>query len=360
MLDVLTLLAQEAPPQPQGVWEFILDNAVALMIIFIFLTAVVGTFINARKRDRCLKKFAGFEVAIREQAGRSIWGRLRVFSKGIEVLFTDPSRAASEGFAKRSFLYYQNELSRLLIVARCVDEIGDPRELARRRRQLRQMARPGLVTRVRRWAQNLVNTFRDAIVQSLGVVVSQTQKTATSTFAKTGAGSMSSVGTMLVGEMGNAYEPMLEQYFGDPVVAEIVNPADPAKRIVEFSGYLGEYSADYFLLVDCTHTEELPLRIPADGHGPLDRHLRGELAGRKLTLHHGGAFAATVTAVRWGEAAEYLDVRLTPGEDATIELAEGPPDGTSVTVTVRVMRQLDLIAPRSIAAVRHAGTEPDK
>jgi len=312
-------------------WNFILANALVLMIIFMFLSAIIGAFLSIRKRDRCLKKFSNFEM-----------------------LFTDVSAPADDEVGKQTFLYYENELAHMLLITRHVDEINeDPRQRLRRQRQMHRMARPGLFVRIGRSLQNIVNTFRDAIVKSLGLVMSQAQKTTKSQAMKSGGGQMTGIGTMLVGEAGNAYEPMLEQYFGRKVVAEIVNPADAEAGTVEMCGYLGEYSAKYFLLVDCEHTENLTVSVPANGKSLLDRYIRGQLSAGTLEITHDGRFPATVTTVAWGETTETMSVDLTPGESTTMTLKEAPPAGTKLKVTLRVTRRMDLIAPRAIAVIRH-------
>jgi len=348
----------QAAPEPW--WSFILENALVLMIIFMFLSAIIGAFLSIRNRDRCLKKFSNFKVAVCEQTGRCIWGRLRVFSQGLEMLFTDVSAPADGQVGKQTFLYYENELAHMLLITRHVDEIDDdPVQRRRRQRQMHRMARPGLFVRIGRSLQNFVNTFRDAIVKSLGLVMSQAQKTTKSQAMKSGGGQMTGIGTMLVGEAGNAYEPMLEQYFGRKVIAEIVNPADPEAGTVELCGYLGEYSAKYFLLVDCEHTENLTVSVPADGKSLLDRHIRGEFSGAALAVRHDGRFPATVTAVAWGETTETMSVGLIPGESTIVELKETPPEGARLHVTVRVTRTMDLIAPRAIAVIRHRAVLAD-
>ena len=342
----------QADPEPW--WNSILANALVLMIAFMFLSAIIGAFLSIRKRDRWLEKFSHFQVTVCEKTGRCIWGRLRVFSKGLEMLFTDVSAPADGQVSKQTFLYYESELAHLLLITRHVDEINeDPQQRLRRERQMHRMARPGLFVRIGRSLQNIVNTFRDAIVKSLGLVMSQTQKTTKSKVMKSGGGQMTGIGTMLVGEAGNAYEPMLEQYFGRKVVAEIVNPAHTEAGTVELCGYLGEYSAKYFLLVDCEHTENLTVSVPADGKSLLDRYIRGQLYAGTLDITHDGRFQATVTAIAWGETTETLSVDLTPGESTTMTLKEAPPAGTKLKVTLRVTRRMDLIAPRAIAVIRH-------
>jgi len=358
MTALLVLLADEAASaaaaQPAGRpwYELLLDNAFGIMLIMVFLTAIIGTFVGQRNRDRCLKKFNRFAVTIIEQGGRAIWGTLKVFSNGIEVLFSSPF-SDDRRVVKQSFLYYQSELAKLLTITRYLDEITIPRQQRRRRRQIRKMARPGLLTRTGRRLRNFVNTFRDAIAKSFGMAIAQAQKTSRSTVIKTGAGDITSMGTTLIGQAGNAYEPMLEQYFGREVVAEIVNPADPAKGVVEVSGYLGEYSAAHLLLVNCTQTIAEEITIPEDHHLLLAQQLEAGRQGTTVTVYHRGTYPVTVTGVAWGETARPLDVDVPPGGSATFELDAEPPPGERLHVRLRATRTFDVVIPRTIAVVRH-------
>jgi hypothetical protein len=351
----LCLLAQDPTAAPAGTrpwWELLADNALGIMIALIFLTAIISTFVAARNRDRCLKKFNRFDVTLIEQSGRAIWGTLRVFSKGLEVIFSAPFTDDGRIY-KESFLYYQNELSRMLTVTRYLDEIVDLRQKAHRRLQLHKMARPGPITRLSRRIRNFLNTFRDAIVKSFGVAMSQAQAASKSTVMQTGGKDLTQIGSTLIGEAGNAYEPMLEQYFGREVVVELVNPADPAKKVVEIAGYLGEYSADYLLLVDCRQDIRDEITIPADRHRLLARQIEAALGADAATVSHRGAYPATVTAIGWGDTRRAVDVALSPGEETTITLPEMPPAGETLRLSLQASRTFDVIIPRAVAAVRH-------
>ena len=351
---LMTLAADAgAPPAASTPWYvLLLENSLGIMIGLIFLTAIIGAFVAMRSRDRCMKKFGGFAVTVVEQTGRSIWGTLRVFSKGLEVIFSDPF--TDDGWRyKESFLYYQGELGRLLRVTRYVDEMTDSAQEQRRAKQLHVMARPGPMTRAGRKFRNFANTFRDALVQSFGVAMTEVQKSSKSQALKTGGKDVNKIGKTLIGEAGNAYEPMLEQYFGREVIAETVNPADASKTVVEIGGFLGEYSADHLLLVDCRETIHDEITLPEDRHKLLAQQLRASATGDRLTVYHTGLFAARVTAVSWGEATHAMDVTLAPGEETTLALPAEPPAGETLHIAICAERTFDVILPRAIAAIRH-------
>jgi hypothetical protein len=155
---------------------------------------------------------------------------------------------------KKSFLVYEPEVGRILAIRRFADGLSG-RDAARRRHQAERLADPPLASRIGRWTRNIVNTFRDALVQALGMSVQQASKATPNPLLATGGTQIAGIGATIVGATANAYEPMLEQYIGQPVILELVNPADAEKRHVEYHGYLGEYSARFVLLVDARRVE---------------------------------------------------------------------------------------------------------
>ena len=357
MIHLAILAEQAAAPQQGasetgGVVEFILDNPFALALTVVFLVALVGAFVAARKRDRCLKTFRRHPVTLQEQAGRRIWGLLKVFSKGLELVYESPL----ERPAKNSFLIYEAELDRILSIHRFVDRL-DEKTLRRRRRQTRRMADPPLGARVARWARNIVNTFRDAIVSAMGMSLQQAAKTSPSPVLKTQGGQVGAIGTMLVGETANAYEPMIEQYIGRPVILEAVNPADESKRVAEYHGYLGEYSARFILLVNVRHRfhETVPLGATAE-------FLEGTLEVRadkdKVRVENGSAVQVVVEGVRAGDVCHDIDTRIEPGETAEMAVPHEAADADGAAVAVSWQREFDLLVPRSVGVIRHASDPP--
>ncbi len=356
MIHLAILAEQAAPPQSGseggGILDFVLDNPFALALTVVFVVALVGAFVAARKRDRCLKTFRRHPVTLQEQAGRRIWGLLKVFSKGLELVYESPLERPS----KNSFLIYEAELGRILSIHRFVDRL-DEKALRRRRRQTRRMADPPLGTRVARWARNIVNTFRDAIVSAMGMSLQQAAKTSPSPVLKAQGGQVGTVGTMLVGETANAYEPMIEQYIGRPVILEVVNPADESKRILEYHGYLGEYSARFILLVNVRHRfhETVPL-------GATAKFLEGALEVRTdkdtVRVRNGSAVQVIVEGVRAGDVCHDIDTRIEPGETGETAVPQEAADADGAAVAVSWQREFDLLVPRSVGVIRHASEPP--
>jgi hypothetical protein len=361
-MNTLAMLVAEAAPAAAGDkvagWlTFLLDNPFALALTLVFLVAVIGAFIAARKRDRCLKKFRKSPVTIEEQGGRRLWGFLRVFSKGMELVYETPFDRP----AKRSFLIYEGEYGRLLAIYRFLGRMSEKDRRRRRRR-----AHPPFYSRLGRWIRNILNTFRDAIVGAMGMTVQQAARAAPNPVLQAQGGQINAIGALLVGETANAYEPMIEQYINAPVILELVNPADPQKRIVEYHGSLGEYSAQFILLYDVRRTFQE--RTPLDGqeHRFLEDKVVVRYDQGRLLVENGSAVAIKVEAVEVGGNRQAVETAVPPGESAEVALpAEAPAAGTQhgnlpcwvpAAAVLAWERTFDLIVPRSCGIVRHAGT----
>ena len=76
---------------------------------------------------------------------------------------------------------------------------------------------------MRRGFRNFVNTLRDAFNAAIGAVVGQYQRmNPGSMIVGTQGQSVTQIGQTLLGKFAaNAYEPLLEQYIGQPVILDV-------------------------------------------------------------------------------------------------------------------------------------------
>src|SRR4051812_27387125 len=94
-------------------------------LLFIFLTAIVTAVVTKWAKDKCLNYFQGYHVTLERTRGQTIWGKLKVFSSGVEVVYDYPY-IDHRGRKKTSFLVYQNDLdSQLLSIFRYADELDN-------------------------------------------------------------------------------------------------------------------------------------------------------------------------------------------------------------------------------------------
>jgi hypothetical protein len=365
-----------------------MDAVFYITIIFIFAAALTGIFVNRRRRDRCLRDFAGFNVSIYLKDGRRIWGELEVFSNGLEILYHTPHQDA-QGHYETSFMILESQLGSIQSICRFHDELT-PEGKDRRLRQIERTTRRTFLDRLSRRFRNFVNTFRDAFSQSIGLLVAQAKKTSPSTLLKTGDKHLTQIGQDVVGATANGYEPMLERYIGRKVVVE----EQTADGCTEHPGVLKEYTAGWIEVLDCrrrgehrfvlTSSEQLRLNrdldftlrlSPADGGGKPRLEVRVTNRGRTLVklLH-----------LQKDEYRHPLDLDVPPGDSTEFSVEDLPDDLPPLDRIVEVMlqrisieegvpppkslpplpdvelvieseREVDLCLPRSLGVVRHGG-----
>src|SRR5215213_2915159 len=117
-------LAQPAPAQSVGPTA---STIFYLTLLFIFLTAIITAVATKWTRDKCLKLFDHYHVTLERTRGQTSWGKLRVFSTGLEIVYDHPY-VDHRGRKKTSHLVYQQEMEQhLLSVLRYHDELDPER-----------------------------------------------------------------------------------------------------------------------------------------------------------------------------------------------------------------------------------------
>ena len=350
-----------------------------ITLLFVFATAIVGTLVSRWKRDACLKFFRGYRVTLVRPRGRTVWGALRVLSSGIELAF-DHAVTDGQGRQKRSFLVYQNELDPTVHLLLRHHDALDAEARRRREKQAQATFNPGFFRRAWRWVRNVINTLRDAFNQAIGLIVGQLAKTRGGVVGRE-SGNVTTIGqTLLGGAAPNAYEPLLEQYIGQPVILDVADPLDPNNAMRQFAGYLADYTSQFVAVFNVAHAADgqsqitlpPPAEVPcaadfpppppgagADLKLPEPDVSGGDLQARacggrvKLTSRAADRFALVTRLRRDGFEPLALDVVLPPG--GTLDLPARDAGGAVLDVTW--CRGVDVVAPRRLAVVRHAGKQ---
>ncbi|MEX0776254.1 MAG: hypothetical protein WD042_11165 [Phycisphaeraceae bacterium] len=352
---MLTLLAQAtadtaAQAQPSA-WAFGFDNLFWVAILFIFLTAIISAVIRLRQKDKCLKLMHDYHVSYLNVNGRASWGDLRVYSQGVELLFDAPY-TTRRGLLKSGVMVYQAELAQCQALCRIVAGLTD-QEKRDRKRQIRQTFNPGLLRKTWRSIRNLFNTIKDAFNKAFSAFVGQFAKVNPASRVLTSQqGHVTEIGTTLLSAVGNAYEPMLEQHIGQPVILELASPADPEKKVVEFSGYLVDYTDKFVAVFNVDHEpiETIELEL-TDSHEQAG--FKVTMAEKDVTITCNGFAALVVQQIRCGRQVSDLALVLTNG--ASVQLSREP--GMPVRLKMERTRRLDIVCPRSQAAVRFASRQ---
>ncbi|MEM6333651.1 MAG: hypothetical protein AAF823_09975 [Planctomycetota bacterium] len=342
-----------APPAPP-LWQVLLDNGLALTLLFIFLVAIVSVVVNQRRRDKCLRLLHGYRVSSIAVVGTIVWGELIVYAKGLELVFDRP-HTTRRGIVKASAMLYPPEVDGLLCLARSAAALTDA-EQAERRQQIDRSFNPNLLRRWLRSGRNLLATLRDAFSKALSAILGTfASKARPGGVVAAQQSSIHSIGDTLIGAAANAYEPILERHIGRPVVLQVQTPGLGEGRFAEFPGFLVDYSAQYVAVFSRTHEpiETVETTIPADAAEPIAQPgLTIERGPKSVKLRCTGPEAVIVR--RFERASQSLEVNaaLLPG--STLDLRH---DGQAITVGYERTRQLDWVAPRSRATVYFGGDD---
>jgi hypothetical protein len=348
-----------------------------ITLLFIFLTAAVTTVVTKWARDKCLKFFNHYHVTLERVRGQTSWGKLKVFSSGIEIVYDHPY-VDHRGRKKTSYLVYQPELDQqLLSLLRYHDELDDAGQKARLK-QVHRTFNPGPARRFARGVRNFVNTLRDAFNAAIGAVVGQYQRMNPGSMVLTTQGqSVTAIGQTLLGRLANAYEPLLEQYIGRQVILDVADPVNPNNATAQYAGYLADYTQGFIAVFNVEHqtAEEVEVTLPdAEWGEPLPPLPGPPPPGAPAPVLPAPLKAEHDLAVRLdGPRVKVMNTRHEPVVVRHLDRAGYeplelgmviPPNGTldlpardarGGRLKIEIVRCLDVVAPRRFATVRHAG-----
>jgi hypothetical protein len=349
-----------------------------ITLMFVFFTAIITTLVTKWSRDKCLKFLDGYHVTVERGRGHTIWGSLKVFSAGIELVF-DHAYVDYRGQKKTSFLIYQQEVDQLVLSILRFHNDLDAKLQERRQHHVLRTFNPGPMRRLWREVRNVVNTLRDAFNAAIGAAVGQYQRlNPAASIIGTQAGSVQQIGQTLIGKFaGNAFEPLLEQYIGQPVILEVADPINPNNDTVQYTGYLADYTQNFVAVFNVEHKtgKELWLNLPdieygddlpplppapAPGAPPpvlsepvvIEHDLAVRIDGYRMMIQNTRDEAVVVQRLE-REGFEPLKIAVVIPVNGTLDLPARDAHGGKLFV--QVIRCLDVVAPRKYATIRNAG-----
>jgi hypothetical protein len=200
--------------------------------------------------------------------------------------------------------------------------------------------------------RNFLVAFQEAIGESIGILLTRVQKhmpmkSDDKRMQKLGAGSVSFADNM-------AYEAVLENYIAHRVVVEMRLDDD---SIVEYEGYLKEYSADWMSIVGCQLNQES--RLPLSDANLLmlqriiDFHIRLAFSDENprqiiftLQLTNKGDKIISLCHIEDGNGYQHqIDCKLTAGKSISIVLTDLPEESLAEIDHEQLPLSLPLIAP---------------
>jgi len=243
-------------------------------------------------------------------------------------------------------------------------EAMDEKELERRRKELRKLYHPPLLSRIARRVYNALAYVKDKIASSLSL----SSRIPTSMIP--GAREIiAEAEKKALAPLGATYDPLLENGIGRLVTLR-VKDVDGSER--RYQGVLREYSAKYIAVYDVDYrigmvccfrgSEKLP-GYPKPKLAGLDRGVRGgELRARldrgAVVIENLDERPVRIEKVSSGDAVVEVGKILEPGASLRVGIPEG--FGEEYCVEYEVCREADVVWPRSKAVVVGLGDYPPR
>ena len=233
-----------------------MDNALLITIIFIIVTTVVGTFLNSRRRDRCLTSFRDFMVTLLEKDGKRVWGHLAIETSGLELLYSEDYQ--DQDHIETSYILFKEEYDRIHLLLRFHSELSEENK-RRRIQEVKRAYHPPPLLLLARKARNVANTCKDSIFEVLGLAM--TRATTANPALAPLASQQKSIKRGekgIAGYLGRSYDPILEKHIGKQVVLEITTVGGEVK---EYVGIFKEYSSQFLQVMDVSYQDGDQTRI---------------------------------------------------------------------------------------------------
>ena len=247
-----------------------------LPLLFLFVSALMGTALKRRSRDHCLKRFDGAQVILSDPNGKWHHGVVNIFAQGIELIFPQP-KEKSFGEVK-SLIIHPNEVDKIPFLIRPVPEV-DTHKGVQWEKELTRIQNPSFKDRVYRTILNFYNMLRDAFGQAAQTIIGAMSKDSSVGKVKNSDKRMNEIGSGLTELVPNAWEPILEKYRGQRIIIE----RKTAEGLVNETGVLEDYSSKY-LLIRQVSIQDRDLRRLIEGERKNKRNLYDFLYSRSSTI----------------------------------------------------------------------------
>ena len=319
-----------------------MDLSLIITLGVIFLITLIGAYVRSTVKDRCLKCFTGFGVTLELADGKIVWGKMRLEPTGLELLY--PDAIQDERHIEASYVLYGSEYGNIQAIYRYADALS-LEERARRDHNVYRAFHPGPMRRIGRGLRNFLSTATASLNEVLNVVLGRVQKTGGRYIADGGGAAISKLGGQVLGQVGMIHDPMLESLVGQRVVVEWLED----NVVHEHVGILQDYSADFLLLLDVQYPQQQMLTLGAEGVGVANR-VSAEYADGTLKVYNLGSEPLLLLAIHRNGDERIVNGLVDAGETLVLH-----PDIETIgaQLSIRVVRELDLIVPRTRCVVRH-------
>lgn len=319
------------------------DTSLLYTVALIFLATLLGSYFRSRRKDPCLHSFEGFHVTIERTDNKIIWGVLEVESSGLELIYRDNVQDAQH--IESSYLLYGDEYKDIQVIYRFVDQLT-PENKRRREKDIRRSFHPGLIERSKRGVRKFVGTASESINEVLSVLVGRAKKPAGRYINDESEKSLYRLGENLIGHAGGVFDPLLERHIGHKMVVEVMEDDE----VHEHVGIFKNYSPDFIEVLDVQFPQKHTMPLGPDGCEEESSCLRLTVDSNKLTAANPSNQPVLIQSLHLGEEEKMINVVVDGGESVEL-FVEGVL--TQAVLNVRVVRELDMVVPRTRSLIRH-------
>ena len=324
-------------------WAQLIDVSLLVTIGLIFLVSLIGGYLRGSRRDPCLRSFDGYHITLERADGKHVWGIMELEATGLELRYRNAVQ--DEEHIEASYILYADEYEDIRALFRYVDDLSDENQ-RKRNADLQKAFSPGLLRLVGRRTRHFTSTASESLAEVFGLLVGRLRKPAGRYITDSSEAHLRSLGANVIGRVGASHDPLLERYIGEKVVIEVLESGD---EIHEHVGIFKNYSADFIEILDVQFPQRHRLELGGQ-RSQKTEWLSAQVDGKTLKVTNNTTRPILIQSVGTGDKEEMINVVAAARE--TIELY--PENLTeAVRLNTRVVRELDMIVPRTRCLVRH-------
>lgn len=321
----------------------LIDWSLIVTLAVIFFITLVGAWLRTRRKDECLKSFDGYQVTLERADNRVVWGSLQVSTTGLELLYRDAIQ--DEQHIESSYVLYGSEYDQIQAIYRYADDLTEENQ-QRRQQDLKRWFHPGPLRFLMRKFRNFLATASESLNEVISILVGRMRKPASGFISETSENYMKQFGSQVIGHAGSSQDPLLERLIGHRVVFELVE----GDEVHEHVGIFMNYSADFLEFLDVHFPFKHSLTLASEGEISANR-ITAVATDKSLRVHNHCDYPILLQSLQMDNGdEEVLNVVVDGGEE--VKLFPGL-QFKSASLQVKIVRELDMIVPRTRAVVRH-------
>jgi hypothetical protein len=221
----------------------IFEDTFLLTIILIVLSTLIIAFIKRVHIDKSLKGFRDDFVNVIRHDKSMLRGKLDVKNTGLELLYKVDSD--DQNHSELSYIIYKAEYPAVAYIARYAKDMN-AKNAKRRLKAMKRAYHPNIFRKIGRGINNFFRTIKDALMDIFTQLSGKITSMSGNTAVTQSSSYTTKINQELVNTMDTSYDPILEKYIGNVVVAEVKQ----GEELFKVTGVLKEYTAKYYELWD--------------------------------------------------------------------------------------------------------------